>query len=260
MEDHSLINMEADMISLIFSFIIAQANNFDDFVNLFMAWVPYQTISYIRYVIAKMDWEKIYELDQQLLPMEVTRDRLHRFINHCVDLNIEQAMFFDSSMKLFRGENVEHHLSILSAQSTRHFPSYFSYLVFKAIYEPSSIDVTVHQMFQIMKNVGLRVKVQDLISLLAAFYETAIKYGLPIYTFCREARNPDPFNVNVWPPIDKDFWYSLCSNTVEEYYEQDEDGVSWGKPLTMNHIFHSSCKYCTMQIIVYKVLVGCVWY
>lgn len=208
-----------------------------------MAWVPYQTISYIRYVIAKMDWEKIYELDQHLLPMEVTRDRLHRFINHCVDLNIEQAMFFDSSMKLFRGENVEHHLSILSAQSTRHFPSYFSYLVFKAIYEPSSLDVTVHQMFQIMMIVGFRVKVQDLISLLAAFYET------------------DPVNVNVWPPIDKDFWYSLCSNTVEEeYYEQDEDGVSWGKPLTMNHIFHSSCKYCTMQIIVYKVRVGCVWY
>ena len=132
MSSSILLSFDYDIIALIFSKLIIES--FHDFANLFWVWHFNQSISTIRYVLRKLDWDQMYILLND--PIEVSRERFERFIKVCLELDIEQAQFLFSTKMLLRRQSVHHHLHILKMNSTFHFPSYFSYWVFKGMYCP----------------------------------------------------------------------------------------------------------------------------
>lgn len=255
MENQNLLmNLEAYIISLIFSFLIFDACDFTSFGKLLMVWERRQPRSHVKDVLERLTWDPLYEFHQH--QMEITRDQFHGFIAYSVRNNVQHAMYYDSTEKLFRNINVQHHLGVLSTLSGIYFPSYFSFLVFKAIYIPEELELTAQQMVEIVNTLGLRRRVEDLMNFLADIYTNVVVDDsiLPIYKFCPNARNKEPFYQIDGPPLHIDLWKSLCDKTVEE--NPYTVGGILGEGLGMEHIWKAACPYCTLQLIVYKILLN----
>lgn len=246
----NILTLDADIVAVIFS--IVMFDSFYDFANLFWVWHRSQSLAHIRSVLHKLDWEKIYDFDQE--PNESVRQRFQNFIGTCVEIDIVQAKFYISCKRLFRLERVEESLSVLHEQGSGDFPSYFAYLVFQAIFRPFQTPVTAQQMSEVVKDPKLRMKLPFLITLLQLFYDVDEDKLMPRVKICPNARNREPFSCTNWPATCKDVWYSLCNQTVNDDYM--EDGGVLGKPLTMNHILQTRCCYCPLQIILFKILHG----
>lgn len=255
MENANIIqHAESDVISLIFSYIIFEADDFSSFTKLLIIWERRQPRSHVKDVLERLNWDSLYEYHQH--PMEVTRDEFYGFIAYSVRNNVHQAMFFDSSHHLLRHINVQHHLAVLSMQSNMHFPSYFASLCFKAIYTPVERNLIAQEMLHVVKNLLLRPRVGELLSLLADMSTNIVEevFILPVSKFCLNARNTDPFNLLDGPPLHRDIWDSLCCNTVEE--NPNQEGEILGQTLGMQHLWKGQCAQCTLQLIVSKILLN----
>lgn len=250
MVNDSILTLDADVVAVIFSIVLF--DSFYDFANIFWVWHRSQTLRQIKNVLQKLDWAKIYEFDQE--PNQYVRERFNNFIGTCAEIDIVQAKFYLACKRLFHVERVQESIAVLHEQSEAHLDSYFAFLVFEAIFRPFRTDVTAFKMSEIVKNPALRKKLPDLIRLLQGFYDVEEDRLMPRKKLCPKARNREAFSCTNWPPTCKDVWYSLCEETVSEEYLED-DGVI-AKPLTMDHILHSSCAYCSLQIILFKILHG----
>lgn len=246
--------LEADVVSLILTNLLIYdvVATYDDFIHFFLAWEFDHSRMYVKYVIEKMDWEMIYDFDKYAYESSIPR--FYMFVEQCAHIHVVQACYFNSSKKLLKQQSVQHHLSVLHNQSTVHFPSYFNYLVFKAIYRPFELSVTVKQMFEIVKNDKLKYKVWSLMYFLASLKDDDEgEMLMPVFKFCPNSRHPEPFYVKKWPPWDEDIWNSLCNKVVQEDFNVND---IWSKTISIDKILHSNCEFCTMQIIVYKVLLN----
>lgn len=250
MVTQTILTLDAYIIALIFSFVMF--DSFYDFANIFWVWYRSQTLRTIKYVLEKLDWEKIYDFDQEA--DEFLRQRFQNFIGTCVEVDIVPAKFYYCCKRLFVMDNIHANLNILCDQSAADLPSQFAYLVFKAIFQPYDTNSTARDMSTLVKSPNLRMKIPYLIKLLQKFYEADEDKLLPRKKLCMHARDPTPFNSMNWPPSYKEIWYSLCNKTVDANF-LDESGVLC-KPLTMDHILHTPCPYCSLQIILFKILQG----
>lgn len=246
----SILALQADVIAIIFTIVMLDC--FNDFANLFWVWHRSQTLQHIRDVLHRMDWNSIYQFHAE--PNEIVLHQFNNFIGTCVEVDIVPAKFYNSCKKLFLIQDVPHNLFILQQQSMSHFPSYFSYLVFQAIYKPFENDKTVVQMKDLVKRPEMRLKLGSIITLLQGFYNVEEDKLLPRNKICPHARNRVPFDLTKWPPSCEDIWFSLCDETVDEHYLESNGIIA--RPLTMDHILHSRCSYCSLQIILFKILIG----
>ncbi|KAL1809249.1 hypothetical protein DCAR_0728784 [Daucus carota subsp. sativus] len=252
MDNQSFMNVHAEVISLIFSYLILDASDFSSFAKLLMIWERERPSAQIKFVLEKLDWDCLYRFHNH--PMEVTRDQFHGFVGYSVGHNVVQSLFFNSSQKLFLMEDVQLNLGILSSLASTHLPSSFTFLFFKSIYIRSDIDSTAREIFGIVNTVHLRGKVEELMDLLQSMYEHLFEmdYLLPQLNVCPKARDLNPQLKIDGFPNEECLWNSLCSNTVKGTYR--EPGEMFGKPLNLSHMWNSTCERCTLQLILYKIL------
>ncbi|KAL1805498.1 hypothetical protein ACET3Z_028566 [Daucus carota] len=239
MERNNLMNRESHLFSLIFSFIIFDMHDFNSFAKFLMACYTKETKDKVKDILQRLDWDALYQYHQH--QMEVTRDQFHGFIGFAVKLEIDQAMFYNSVQNLFRRQDVNQHLNVLSRISGSHFPSSFAFVFFKAVYRPSVSNETAEEMVQLLNANWLRSRLLDLIKLLEDMYcyiKTERDYLLPAKKFCPNARNLEPLNRFEGNPFEEERWDSLCNRTVQGNYRNEGD--IWGNPLTMSMIWSSS--------------------
>ena len=244
-----LLSFDYDIIAIIFSKLIIES--FHDFANLFWVWHFNQSISTIRNVLRKLDWDQIYVLLNE--PVEGYRDRFEGFLKLCLELDIEQAHFLYSTKMLLRGQCVHHHLHILKKNSTIHFPSYFSYLVFKGMHCPFHWDETVKEMGSLLVNPATKKKVLDLIYLIREINDEDAFPIFPIYKLCPNAKNKQSFLHSDWFPNQSVVWVALCDKVVTQ--SADEVDV-YEQYIRDEHILQTNCSYCSLQCILYRVAHG----
>ena len=249
MASYNLLNIDYDIISLIFSHLIT--DSFSSFANLFWVWHFNQSINTIRYVLRKMDWDEMYVMINY--PEEIPKGRFESFLKVCLELDIEQAHFLYSTKMLLRSEAVHHHLNVLKINSTLHPPSHFAYLVFKAMYCPFQWDSTVKEMAAIIIHPYFRKRVPEFIYLIRDIKGDDNYDIFPIYKLCPNAKNKQSFLHTGWFPYERHVWSSLCSKVVP----QSQHVVSpFDQCITIDHISQTQCAYCSMQSILYKVVYG----
>ncbi|KAL1805500.1 hypothetical protein ACET3Z_028568 [Daucus carota] len=225
------------------------------FAKFLMACYTKETKDKVKDILQRLDWDALYQYHQH--QMEVTRDQFHGFIGFAVKLEIDQAMFYNSVQNLFRRQDVNQHLNVLSRISGSHFPSSFAFVFFKAVYRPSVSNETAEEMVQLLNANWLRSRLLDLIKLLEDMYYYIITerdYLLPARKFCPKARNLEPLNRFEGNPFEEELWDSLCNRTVQGNYRNPGD--IWGNPLTMSMIWSSSCQHCKLQLILFKILLS----
>ncbi|KAL1831328.1 hypothetical protein ACET3Z_000979 [Daucus carota] len=129
----------------------------------------------------------------------------------------------------------------------------FAYLIFKTIYCPFEWDDTVKQMGLIIQSPCLRKRIPELIYLLRDIKADEVTNIFPIYKLCPNAKNKETFLQSGWPPRQHHVWKSLCQAVVPE--AADEVDV-YDQYLTLDHILQTQCAYCSMQVLLYKVVFG----
>lgn len=258
MADFAVFNIQAEAITLIFSFLISESDSFSNFIKLLFVWERNQPRNYVKFVLESLNWDKLYDLHQH--PMEVTRDMFHGFISYSVRHNVSQAMFFNSSQKLLMNTNVEHNLQVLFSLSFNHFPSHFSFIFFKALYRRADIHHTAIEMFNYVNSSVYRSRVEQMITLLSDMYSnlTQLDNLLPPFKFCPNARNQKLLLQFNKPISEEDMWDSVCNKAVQGNYR--EIGEVWPRGLKRADIWNSKCPQCTLQLIVFKILLSAMNY
>lgn len=107
-----------------------------------------------------------------------------------------------------------------------------------------------------INNNPMRLKVEEMMNLIRDMYDNLfeIDHLLPPFKFCSKARNLIPFNRLDGPPLEEDMWNSLCTDSVQGNYMEDDS--FWNQRLNKRNIWNSKCKKCALQLIVFKILFG----
>ena len=256
MDNQVLLHLDPEPMSVIFSYLIVELDDFTSFARLLMVWERNKPTHVVRDVLERLNWNDLYEFHQHA--MEVRRDQFYGFVGYCVRHNVTQALFFNSTTCLFLQQGVDEHISVLSNLAGNHFPSSFSFLFFKAIYRPFELAETAEQMFVFVKQSRLMSSIKHLMSLMQDIYFRLFEYDylLPVYKFCPNARNLDPIYQIDGPPFMDELWHSLCSDAVED--TSVDESWPYVKTLRLEHIWNSECRFCTLQLILFKILLGSV--
>lgn len=252
----SFSNLNAEILSIIFSYIILQAEDLGSFAKLLFVWAGKRPRAEIKFVLEKLDWDQLYHFHNHFL--EVTRDRFTGFVKFSAKNGVVQAMFFQSTRELFRIRDIDMNIGILSSLAEHHFPAHFCFLFFKSIYVRHEFNATAEEMFQLVNRISLRGKITELMDLLESMYEYVAEwdYLLPHTIRCPDAIERHARLKVEGFPDEVGLWNSLCVNTVGHAYQLD-DRFHGGR-LTYSHLFNGTCECCTMQLIMYKVLLGMV--